>query len=111
MRVSEGVAIRIISMRLRRLYRPLSYPIGSSGDFLRRIHGFMPLAYTASLNHGRRSQDGRAAIVPLAARPAARLHGTVADLPGHEEAERSPIRISDRVQLGVRAAFVRPIRR
>jgi hypothetical protein len=83
-------------MRLRRLYRRLSYLTGSLRDLRSGMYGWMPLASGASLNQAasyprplcfRQIVDQRCCA------------GVVADLPrGHEKAHRPPVRIADGVQ-------------
>ena len=97
----------MISMRLRRLYRRLSYLTGSLRDRRPGMQGSMPLAC-------KRVPEPVGVVAAVAEQPL-RLGqivqqgcraGIVADLAcGHEEAQGAAVGIADGMKLGVHPAF------
>ena len=101
----------MISMRLRLLYRRLSYLTALLRDFRPGMQTSIPLSFKASLNQSAsypRSASGQPAFGRLRSR-AAGPQGRCNHLAcGHEEPDRPSFGIGNRVQLGVHATFGSP---
>lgn len=94
----------MISMRLRRVYRRLSYLTGRDRDSRPGMQGLIPFCCRASLNQSASYPLRLGQIIEQGS-----CAGIIAYLTGgYEEAERSTIRIGESMQLRVHAALGAP---
>lgn len=99
----------MISIRLRRLYRRLSYLTGWSGDFRPGMQGSIPFRLQSV-------PEPIGVIAPVVQQPSRLWQivqqrgrtGVIADLAsGHEKVERAAVRIGDGVKLQARLGMLR----